>query len=539
MSKYSDSCYPFLILGEARRFMKNNLSVEINHIKGINNLKINMPLKPDVYAITGINGIGKSTLLSCITPRLKRPISFTPLSLLSEEGAFIKYILDETEETWTLENGEWQCNSEVTLPLRGFQEGSLTNGTRFFNISAFGFRYYHKLLKGNFDLLVEADDFVKKNLGKILQNDEDYYCDLFRLDRSKAEKYYKYKGVVYYLKIRDKLVSQFELSTGEFLLINLLHLFNNLLIRTNNVEKLNLILIDEIELALHPSAIKRLVELTRSIAKKYNVAIYFSTHSLEIINSLPIENLFYLHQISKDSIRCETPCYPAYITRDIYTHSGYDVLILVEDDLAKFLVNRFVEKNRLDYNKRIQIIPVGGYDNTLELHQNFLQEEVLQPVSHIISIIDGDVEKTVAQKREKEGKWTGIPKDSILFLPIESLEKYLKSELFDNKNYDLMRLLRDRLFKFETDTNWFMKPYKENIESKKQDDIKKGKAPQDDSKYFANGKNLFSILSEKYESQGHSRTEFREKISQIVIDYLDPKTFEEQLGKALSAIFKS
>ena len=174
MSKYSDLSYPFLILGEARRFMKNNLSVEINHIKGINNLKINMPLKPDVYAITGINGIGKSTLLSCITPRLKRPISFAPLSSLSEEGVFIKYILDETEETWTLENGEWQCNSEVTLPLRGFQEGSLTNGTRFFNISAFGFRYYHKLLKGNFDLLVEADDFVKRNLWKILQNDEDY-----------------------------------------------------------------------------------------------------------------------------------------------------------------------------------------------------------------------------------------------------------------------------------------------------------------------------------------------------------------------------
>lgn len=520
--------------------MKDNLSVEINHIKGINNLKINMPLKPDVYAITGINGIGKSTLLSCITPRLKRPISFSPLSSQSEEGAFIKYILDETEETWTLENGEWQCNSEATLPLRGFQEGSLTNGTRFFNISAVGFRYYHKLLKGNFDLLVAADDFVKRNLGKILQNDEDYYYwDLFRLDRSKAEKYYKYKGVVYYLKIRDKLVSQFELSTGEFLLINLLHLFNNLLIRTNNVEKLNLILIDEIELALHPSAIKRLVALTRSIAQKYNIAIYFSTHSLEIINSLPIENLFYLHQISKESIRCETPCYPAYITRDIYTHSGYDVLILVEDDLAKYLVNRFIEKNRLDYNKRIQIIPVGGYDNTLELHQNFLQEEVLQPVSHIISIIDGDVEKIVTQKREQEGKWTSIPKDSILFLPIESLEKYLKSELFDNKNYDLMRLLRDRLFKFETETNWFMKPYKENIENKKQDDMKKGKALQDDSKYFANGKNLFSILSEKYESQGHTRTEFRERISQIVMDYLDPKTFEEQLSKALSAIFKS
>ena len=63
---------------------------------------------------------------------------------------------------------------------------------------------------------------------------------------------------------------------------------------TNNIEKLNVILIDEIELALHPSAIKRLVDFAKEIAKQYNVAIYFSTHSLEIINSLPTDNLFYL-----------------------------------------------------------------------------------------------------------------------------------------------------------------------------------------------------------------------------------------------------
>ena len=60
-------------------------------------------------------------------------------------------------------------------------------------------------------------------------------------------------------------------------------------------------------------------------------------------------------------------------------------------------------------------------------------------------------------------------------MPVESLEKHLKSELFDNKNYELMRLLRDRLFKFETEPNWFIKPYKENIEHKKQDDIKRAK----------------------------------------------------------------
>lgn len=377
------------------------LSVEIQDVRGIGHLKIEMPLSPDVYAITGINGIGKSTLLSCITPRLKRPVSFSLLTEFASESSFIKYNIDSEEEKWVLSNGTWVSSNTPKLTLRGFQEGSLSNGTRFSNITSFGFRYYKQLLKVNPDLVVPADNFVKENLGKILQNNKNYYTDLYRLDKSKAARRYKYNGVVYYLKIKDKLISQFELSTGEFLLINLLHLLNNLLVRTNNVENLNMILIDEIELALHPSAIKRLVDFTKEIAARYKVAIYFSTHSLEIINNLPVDNLFYLHKVSSSEIACETPCYPAYITRDIYTHNGYDVLILVEDDLAQFLVNRYIDNNRLDFNKRIQVLPVGGYDNTLELHNTFLKEEILQPVSHIISIIDGDAESDVAKNGRK------------------------------------------------------------------------------------------------------------------------------------------
>lgn len=265
--------------------MKNHLSVDIEKIKGIDYLHIDMPLEPDVYAITGINGIGKSTMLSCITPRLKRPVAFSSLTDFASSDTMIKYKLNEKEEVWRLKDGQWICDNKQEIKLRGFQEGSLTNGTRFFNITSFGYRYYRQLLKVDPDLVVQADAFVKENLGRILQNDKNFYNDLFRLDRSKAEKRYKYKGVVYYLRLNDKLISQFELSTGEFLLINLLHLFNNLLVRTNNVEMLNMILIDEIELALHPSAIKRLVEFTKEMASKYNVAIYFSTHSLEIINS--------------------------------------------------------------------------------------------------------------------------------------------------------------------------------------------------------------------------------------------------------------
>ena len=505
----------------------------------MNGMAENNPIRvSNVYAITGINGIGKSTLLSCITPRLKRPISFSSVSDILTNESSIVYRIDGIEECWKMSEDGWYCETSPSIKLRGFQEGSLTNGTRFFNISSFGFRYYKQLLKVNPTRLLPADSFVKENLGLLLQNDRHYYHELYRLDRSKAEKYYKYKGVVYYLKIGEKYISQFELSTGEFLLINLLHLLNNLLVRTNNIEKLNLILIDEIELALHPSAIKRLTSFAKDISKQYNVAIYFSTHSLEIINNLPIENLFYLYRAKNNTIACETPCYPAYITRDIYAHSGYDVLILVEDDLAQNMVNRYIQKEHLDHNKRILVLPVGGYDNTLELHQNLLQEEVLQSPSHIISIIDGDVQQQVQLKRKEEERWSVIPPDTILFLPVDSLEKFIKKELFDNKNYDFMRILRDRLFKFESDINWFEAEYLKNIENKRHEEVSKGKAERPDNEYFANGKNLFGILSEKYTSTGKTRKEFREQICNIVIESLDASRFEEELGKSLTYVFK-
>ena len=517
--------------------MDKNLYVEINRIKGIDNLSIKLPLEPDVYAITGINGIGKSTLLSCITPRLKPQISFSSISDILTRDSSIIYRIGSDEEHWKMTEDGWTCEEAPCINLRGFQEGSLTNGTRFFNIFSSGFRYYKQLLKVNPSRLVPADSFVKENLGLLLQNDKYYYSSLYRLDRRKAEEFYKYKGVVYYLKIGDKYISQFELSTGEFLLINLLHLLYNLLVRTNNAEKLNLILIDEIELALHPSAIKRLTSFTKNISKQFRVAIFFSTHSLEIINNLPIENLFYLYRSKNNTIACETPCYPAYITRDIYAHSGYDVLILVEDDLAQNMVYRYIQKKRFDHNKRILVLPVGGYDNTLELHQNLLQEEVLQSPSHIISIIDGDVQQQVQDKRSNDGMWNSIPKDTILFLPIDSLEKYIKKELFDNRNYELMRIIRDRLFRFESDLKWFEAEYLRNIDNKRREEVAQGKPAKPNQEYFPNGKNLFGIISEKYVSLGKKRKEFREAICNIVIEYLDASQFEAELEKSLSYVF--
>ena len=166
---------------------EKKLHVKINKIKGISSLEIDIPLKPDVYAITGINGIGKSTVLSSIAPRLVRPINFSMLRPFDyTEDSFISFTIDENTEKWQPQtDGRWNCPTPSTLNLRGFQEGSITKGTRFLNTSSYN--TYKRLQHVNRHFLLPADDFVKENLGLILHNNKNYYENLFRIDRNKAE----------------------------------------------------------------------------------------------------------------------------------------------------------------------------------------------------------------------------------------------------------------------------------------------------------------------------------------------------------------
>ena len=86
--------------------MSKVLSVNIQNIRGIFNLKINLSLSPDVYAITGVNGIGKSTLLTCITPRLHRPTSFEVLKSIATNESSIEYTIGDETEIWKYDGSQ-------------------------------------------------------------------------------------------------------------------------------------------------------------------------------------------------------------------------------------------------------------------------------------------------------------------------------------------------------------------------------------------------------------------------------------------------
>ena len=61
----------------------------------------------------------------------------------------------------------------------------------------------------------------------------------------------------------------------------------------NNKNTKSLIIIDEIDISLHPKAQQRLVKKLKEFSIEYNLTILIATHSLPIIDATEGKSLFY------------------------------------------------------------------------------------------------------------------------------------------------------------------------------------------------------------------------------------------------------
>lgn len=237
------------------------------------------------------------------------------------------------------------------------------------------------------------------------------------------------------------------MSTGENLLITILHSLN---LRRYNKLKFDdgrpfIVFLDEIELALHASSLRRLLLFLRQISDEMNAAIFFSTHSLELIRDIKAQNIFYLDRQLDGSIMITNPCYPAYATRNLYSDDGYgnDAVIFVEDDLAKCILERVLIEKDLINNIRIKILPTGGWTNTLVMAHDVISSKLLLRGTKVIVVLDKDIQSQVPDFMSKHKECKHIEPD---YLPVSSLEKYLKQKLVDQVDTTLYRKLDNYVF---------------------------------------------------------------------------------------------
>lgn len=470
------------------------LNLEINKIKSINYLNIDLPIEKGLYAITGQNGSGKSTLVMCASTAFFN-MRMNDYFGSTDDDAFIKFELNDATRKWEKNAAnKWIKKSNKNMSIKGFYEGSVIFGTRFRNTS---FHILTQLDRIDSGKLSPADEFIKKHLGKILHNNESYYDNLVKTNSKDSVPDVKFSGDIFYYERNGRRISQFHMSTGENLLISVLNSIN---LRNNDRASLNkpcILFLDEIELALHPSSLKRLVVFLQEMSNTYNYAIYFSTHSIELIGAIRPDNIFFLERHSDNTLEVLNPCYPAYATRILYDHSGYDFIFLVEDDLAKEIVNRLLRKNRLLSSKLVHVLPCGGYTNVIELAKEVVNSNLIGKDSKIAIILDGDIKNEAEKYINTHNIGNNIP---LTYLPIESLEKFLKNSLYDSVDHKLFRFLNDFIF-HKVSLTEIIDCYKSETDSSKD----------------KSGKVLYKRIDTELRRRGKSRNDLVE----MVVDHLD------------------
>ena len=101
------------------------IKVKIHNVKNIDDFEFEIPTQKGLYALTGENGSGKSTVISCAAAAFYLP-SFYDYFGNPREGAYIDFCLDGKTRSIREKDKKWKApSSNEFLGITGFYEGSI------------------------------------------------------------------------------------------------------------------------------------------------------------------------------------------------------------------------------------------------------------------------------------------------------------------------------------------------------------------------------------------------------------------------------
>lgn len=423
--------------------MSLDIYVEINKIKNIERFDYTFSFDKGIYALVGENAVGKSTVMSAVASVVYgQNLKKLGAAELYEESTVTIKCLDK-ENRWIFDQVSNKLIPQLGIAFYGIYEGSVFTGTRFEDM-----KNLDDLTKNPrfVSKLVPATRELKNALSLILHGEEGHYHELYKLQNIEVARRYGLGNMPYFLKLDNgKIISKYKMSSGECMLISLLNFINSTALKPDQMRHKHpvtddrlFIFIDEVELALHPSSIDRLLDYLTEMISQKDLTVLFSSHSSELIRRMNPRNIFYMKNENGDC-RIISPCYPQYAIRSLYNHDGYDCTILVEDKVAELIVRRLIADYRTKNNLLMNVLPVGGWNNTLELQKNFCEQNILGRDKFTFSIIDGDVK----QQANSVEQYKSLKK---LFLPIMSFEKYLYQKILVENDTEFITYFGNRYF---------------------------------------------------------------------------------------------
>lgn len=388
----------------------------IENIKQIDRLLFDIP-PPGVHILSGTNGAGKSCLLTCLL-RIGRPNAFQNAFLTSKisdvldpfVGAKITYTVNNASVTYTYSRERWSPTPKRNSKL----------------IQSFGYGSVIYAAANAERIEPRADDFKPRNVreapatireaAKLILGDEKFeHLKVVNVRRGVGSEAYlmpdassKPKKAIYY--------SEKNFSLGEICVLKLLR-------QLDTCPHHSLVLIDELELALHPRAQVGLLQFLEKIAKDKTLTVVFSTHSTNLIKSVKRENFFFIERVAgKTSLIKE--CYPTFALGHLALKEerSPDVVIYVEDEQAQFIVDSMIKsllKTELVNKSKptIVVAPIGTFSSVIAFLGR--SKSLLPPSVHQFALLDKDVMTEYVKPLEEAGNHRELAK-------IQALTKQIK-----------------------------------------------------------------------------------------------------------------
>jgi ABC-type lipoprotein export system ATPase subunit len=414
--------------------------LEIKKLKNVKDVCISFESK-NITGILGPNGYGKSTILHALA------CCFQPPTEGQEDYKFSNFFLPSPDALWggselklvhtyrqsnQLHESVEQIYGKSSDRWKPIYKRRPTRNVHYFGVDSCVplIESEKRNVKINYSTENVSEDIITTILEKASYCLNRQYTAYNRHDPGKGRKFIgvEANGIRY---------SALSMSAGEQKIFLLLE-------KVFRASKNSLILIDELDLLLHDSAMKNLITVVSERAQKYNLQVIFTTHRESIIELSDLINIRHIFGTSEKTL-CFDETKPDAINRLTGTQPRL-IEVFVEDDLAMAIIKKIAGQLRI--SKHISVQRFGAAINCFTVLAGlYLRGENCE---NSIFVLDGDVYRTQEEQEKRlEAVLTGndehakslressLAKIKCLNLPGNTEpEKYIHSIIISLKDTD-------------------------------------------------------------------------------------------------------
>jgi hypothetical protein len=176
-----------------------------------------------------------------------------------------------------------------------------------------------------------------------------------------------------------------------------------------------LILIDELDVALDAVAQVNLFSAIKPILQANNSRLIVISHSLAFMNTVDDGGLYYLEENS-GGIYLESRSF-GYVKSDLFGFMGFDRYILTEDEVLEGFIEYIIQCYSVDCYYQHKTIGVAGVNQLQGIVEKNDRDQIFSDHSNVLCIVDGDVFASLTRG------YTGPTQ--IICSPVEDIEKYI------------------------------------------------------------------------------------------------------------------